>query len=948
MPNHFFFLRKVVSVLSLLALAAGTTHSKAAQSGASQTGRTRLRFDADWRFSPDTSAPEGLQVSEWKVQPATGLRGLTPNGIPNSVSTLSPAWKQAHIGDDQFNGRYGLAWFRSDLEEIRRLGSGQPIRRALHFESVDDNCIVFFNGKQLLKHEGWDDEFDVTLTRDWVEGGPNVLILLVENTGGTGGIMKPVTLQSGRPQQPDGSPSQPGFDDSAWRTVHLPHDYVVEGVFDSKQDPSHGSLAAGAAWYRKSFEVPAAAEGRSVWLDFDGIYRDAVVCLNGVELAHHPSGYMGFRVDISRSTLYGKKNLLAVHVNAHKQEGWWYEGGGIYRHVWLTTADPVHVAPWGVYIQSEVQGPEGAANPPSRLKIQVRLVNSSAKSADIELRSTIKAPNGAVVATVRTRSGIASGATTELEQSESLPASTLWSIEQPRLYTVHTAVIVAGKEIDSQETVFGIRTIRFDAQKGFFLNGKSVKIKGTCNHQDFAGVGIAMPDSLLTWRIRKLKEMGSNAYRCSHNPPAAELLDACDRLGMVVMDETRHLGDTYSPKTSSGTGYADLSDLKDMLQRDRNHPSIIMWSMCNEEGLQGSAEGAKIFKGMKDVVHQYDTTRPVTCAMNGGWGYGITNVEDLQGGNYNPGGYDDFHRKRPDIPFYGSETASTVSTRGIYANDAVRGYVSAYDVNFPGWAQTAEDAWRPIAERDYVAGGYVWTGFDYKGEPTPYVWPCINSHFGIMDECGFPKDNWFYYRAWWGDTPIVHILPHWNWTGSDMAAKPVSVWCHSNCEKVELFINGKSLGVKSVPKYGHVEWSVVYTPGTLTARGYNGTSVAATDRIETTGPPAALRLSTDRTTLWADGEDVTMVAVAVVDARGRVVPTANNLVKFTVSGASVVAGVGNGDASSHEPDRASQRRAFNGFCLAVVQAGESAGKGVLMASAEGLKSATIDINVTKR
>ena len=303
---------------------------------------------------------------------------------------------------------------------------------------------------------------------------------------------------------------------------------------------------------------------------------------------------------------------------------------------------------------------------------------------------------------------------------------------------------------------------------------------------------------------------------------------------MVVMDETRHLGDTYSPKTSRGTGYADLSDLKTLLLRDRNHPSIIMWSLCNEEGLQGSAEGARIFSAMKDVVHLYDSTRPVTCAMNGGWGYGISNVEDLQGCNYDPNGYDRFHRAHPQQPMYGSETASTVSTRGIYANDPVRGYVSAYDANYPGWAQTAEDAWRPIAERDFVAGGFVWTGFDYKGEPTPYAWPCINSHFGIMDECGFPKNNWWYYKAWWGDQPIVHLLPHWNWPGKE--GQNISVWCYSNCERVDLILNGKSLGEKPMPKYGHLEWQVPYAPGTLEAKAYTGSSVAAQDRVGNNRP----------------------------------------------------------------------------------------------------------------
>lgn len=939
-------LRTAGMVLCLVALAQAFGLAQAR----TKSARTHLCIDDDWRFAPDTSvAPAGDAVADWKVLAASGIQNLNIDALPAAVlgNLVNDGWRDARVGGDQFRGRYGLAWFRTNLRDTKTQAAG--VRRTLHFESVDDNCVVFVNGKRLLKHEGWDDEFDVDISSAWDPVGVNTLTLLVENTGGTGGIMKPVTMATGTPGAPDSGPSQPGFDDSRWRVVHLPHDFVVEGVFDPKQDPSHGSLAAGAAWYRKRLSVAPNAAHSSLWIDFDGIYRDAVVYLNGQQIANQPSGYIGFRVDISKAAHPGV-NVLAVHVNAHKQEGWWYEGGGIYRHVWFSATSSVHVAPWGAYVKCDVQGPETSPNPEARLRIETRVVNDSGETQNVIIKSTVNGPDGSAVLTEQSSAPMGAHSEQVIAQINTVSQARLWSIENPQLYRLHTEVIQNGKEVDSEDTSFGIRTIRFDADKGLFLNGKSVKIKGTCNHQDFAGVGIAMPDSLLYWRIKKLKEMGSNAYRCSHNPPAAELLDACDRLGMVVMDETRHLGDTYSPKTSRGTGYSDLSDLKAMLLRDRNHPSIIMWSMCNEEGLQGTQEGARIFSAMKEVVRQYDTSRPVTCAMNGGWGSGISNVEDLQGGNYNPGSYDEFHKSHPDQPFYGSETASTVSTRGIYQNDPVRGYVSAYDVNFPDWAQTAENAWRPIAEREYVAGGFVWTGFDYKGEPTPYAWPCINSHFGIMDECGFPKDNWFYYKAWWGDKPVVHILPHWNWPGKE--GQNVSVWCHSNCDRVELFLNGKSLGSKPMPKYGHLEWSVPYAAGALQARGYNtvgGGAVAARDHVETTGPPAALVLTTDRKTLTADGEDVTMVAVSVVDARGRVVPTADDLVQFTTSGgAAVVAGVGNGDASSHEPDRASQRHAFNGLCMAIVQAGDQTGETILTASAPGLKAASITIRVNRR
>ena len=406
---------------------------------------------------------------------------------------------------------------------------------------------------------------------------------------------------------------------------------------------------------------------------------------------------------------------------------------------------------------------------------------------------------------------------------------------------------------------------------GFFLNGKFVKLKGTCNHQDFAGVGIGMPDNLLYWRIKKLKEMGSNSYRCSHNPPTEALLDACDRLGMVVMDETRHLGDATGQKSDASTTYSDLSELNAMILRDRNHPSIIMWSMCNEEfAVQGTQHGADIFYAMKTRTLQFDTTRPITCAMNGGWGTGISLVEDLQGCNYNPGGYDSFHASFPSQPMFGSETASATTDRGIYANDSVNGYVSAYDT-------TAEASWQPVAVRPFVDGGHVWTGFDYKGEPSPYGWPCINSHFGAMDMCGLPKDAYYYYLAWWGNEPSVYIFPHWNWP---TPGQSVSVWCFANTDTVELFLNGVSQGAQAVPAFGHVSWSVPYAAGTLLVKGYTGGSLVASNQVSTTGAPAAIRLTTDRTTLTAGVEDLTVVYASVVDSQGRVVPLASNLVTF--------------------------------------------------------------------
>src|SRR6185369_249302 len=427
-----------------------------------------------------------------------------------------------------------------------------------------------------------------------------------------------------------------------------------------------------------------------------------------------------------------------------------------------------------------------------------------------------------------------------------------------------------GRPVDRDETTFGVRTVSFDADKGFFLNGKRVEIKGTCNHQDHAGVGAALPDRLQYFRIEKLKEMGSNAYRTSHNPPTPELLDACDKLGMLVMDETRMM-------SSNPEG---LSQLQRLVRRDRNHPCVFIWSLGNEEREQGTERGARIVSTMKRLVKSIDPTRLVTVAMNGRWGTGISSVLDVQGCNYYDGEIDAFHKKFPQQPMIGSETASTVCTRGIYENDKEKGYVSAYDVNRPSWGATAETWWKIYDQRQFQAGGFVWTGFDYRGEPTPYAWPCISSHFGIMDTCGFPKDNYYYYRAWWSGEPTLHIFPHWNWSGKE--GKEIEVWSHSNHDEVELFLNNQSLGRQKVQKNTHLMWKVKYSPGVLSAKGFRNGREVATTKIETTDPAAGILLSADRTSINADSEDVAIVTVAVVDAKGRVVPIADNEINFEV------------------------------------------------------------------
>ena len=647
------------------------------------------------------------------------------------------------------------------------------------------------------------------------------------------------------------TPSQPSFDVSDWRTVDLPHDWVVELPFQNDESlvsqgfkpVGRGYPATSIGWYRRVFDIPAEDHGRRLGLEFDGVFRDCLVALNGIYLGRNLSGYAPFRFDISDVANYGGSNVLLVRADATEHEGWFYEGAGIYRHAWLVKTAPVHVAPWGAFASAEVHG--GAAT----VTVRTQVENEADAAPVCRVVSTIADPAGKVVARAATPPAkVAAWSGQEFTQRIEVRSPALWSLERPQLYRLTTVIEANGAEVDRLETPFGIRSIRFDPDHGFFLNGERVELKGTCNHQDHAGVGSALPDRLQYYRVERLKGMGCNAYRTSHNPPTPELLDACDRLGMLVLDETRMMA-------SSEEGIGQFSR---MIRRDRNHPCVVAWSIGNEEWrVQGLEKGAFIAAAMKRLARQLDPTRLVTEAMNGDWGKGLSAVVDIQGFNYFVGDIDAYHRDHPHQPSLGTETASTVSTRGIYANDAVRGYVSAYDVNFPRWASTAERWWSYYDARPFLAGGFAWTGFDYRGEPTPYQWPCINSHFGILDTCGFPKDNFYYYQAWWGDAPVLHLFPHWNWPGKE--GQEIEVWCHTNLERVELFLNGTSQGAQDAKKDTHVMWKVPYAPGVLEARGSKGGQVVLTATRETTAAPAQIQLVADRPRIAADGEDVAVV-----------------------------------------------------------------------------------------
>ncbi|HVM47949.1 MAG TPA: beta-galactosidase GalA [Candidatus Acidoferrum sp.] len=694
-------------------------------------------------------------------------------------------------------------------------------------------------------------------------------------------------------------PADTTFSDADWRTLNLPHDWAVELPFDEKANGSHGFKPVGpdfptnsVGWYRRTFVLPKEDAGKRLWVEFDGAFRDSVVFLNGWCLGRQESGYSSFRYDITDVANCGGKNTLAVKVDASQTEGWFYEGAGIYRHVWLVKTGPIAVAPDGTFVFSEFRDnvPTGAAT----LHIQTTLLNTPTAPTGAVVKCEILAPDGNAVARARKSVHLGAQSQQEIRLTARVSAPVLWSPETPDLYRLRTTVESKGKVLDCTETTFGIRTVAFDANKGFLLNGKPYVLKGTCNHQDHAGVGAALPDRLQFFRVARLKEMGCNADRTSHNPPTPEFLDACDQLGMIVMDENRLLGS--APQ--------NLARMAGLVRRDRNHPSVCIWSIANEEfKVQTTAAGGRVAETMQALVKRLDPTRPVTYAANVGNEFkGINSVIEVRGWNYYIGAtnMDAYHAAHPRQPEVGTEQGSTVSTRGIYANDKVRGYVGSYDDNAPAWAHTAETWWSFFAPRPWLSGAFVWTGFDYRGEPTPYWWPCINSHFGIMDTCGFAKDNFYYYQSWWTDRPVLHLLPHWNWPGRE--GQEIDVRALSNCEEVELFLNGQSLGRQAMPKNSHLRWNVKYAPGTLSAKGYRAGQLIAETKVETTGAPAAVQLLPDRSTINADGEDVSIITVAVTDAQGRVVPVANNHVRFSIDGPGRLLGVGNGDPSCHEPD----------------------------------------------
>lgn len=740
------------------------------------------------------------------------------------------------------------------------------------------------------------------------------------------------------------------FVEKEWKTVNLPFDFVVDLPFAKEASHSHGYKMVGykypetsVGWYRKTFRVDKADLGKHFELLFDGIFRDSRVWVNGFYCGGERSGYLSQCYDITDYLNYGGDNIVCVRCDATLEEGWYYEGAGIYRHVWMTCTSPVHVENDGIFIRSVFRNGD-YSNPSVTVSAKVR--NMSHAEENVEVRVKILDADGKYVAESSLKKSdneaIKPSASKDFSCIVPMRNACLWSPATPYLYKAVTEVVKDGQVIDAKETMFGIREIVFDKDKGLLVNGQQIKIKGVNMHQDNTGVGTGIPDALQVWRIRQLKAFGCNAYRSSHNPMSPAMLDVCDSLGILVIDENR----------LSGTSEYAIGSMEKMIRRDRNHPSVILWSAGNEEwGIEWNEKGERIAARMRDYCHLFDPSREMTFATSGG-----PTVEvpvDVAGYNYimqNP--VEEHRANYPERKCYGSEETTGCGTRGVYFDDPEGRWMKALN-RAPNGKDSImnciERGWKFYAERPWAAGCFFWTGFDYRGEPNPLKFPAVDSQFGILDYAGFPKDEAWYLKAWWTDETVLHLLPHWNFAGHE--GETISVWAYSNCDEVELKANGKSMGRKIMPRYGHLEWNVEYQPGKLVAIGYKNGKKVKTEAVETTGKATAIALSADRTVIKADNKDVAVVTVALKDRKGRVVPTACDQLTLHVEGDMRILGTGNGDPACQDAERPTDAdarhfavKAFNGYARIFLQAGTKAGENALTVSAKDLNEKRIVIS----
>lgn len=749
-------------------------------------------------------------------------------------------------------------------------------------------------------------------------------------------------------------PYSPKFDASkwsaTWKNVNLPHDWVVDLPYAPEASHSHGYKTVGykypetsVGWYRKTFTVPHEDHGKHLYLQFDGIFRDARVWVNGFYLGHEPSGYATHTYDITEYLNYGEDNLITVRADATLEEGWFYEGAGIYRHVWLNKVAPVHVAPFGTFIYSTLEAPFDKA----LLTIETTVENSGLKGGDYRLRHILRDAEGKEVGRCEASGKALLPKERQLTTGQlQLDNPNLWSTDAPYLYTLLTEVYQEDKLVDTYTTVTGIRHVAFDADRGFFLNGRPLKLKGANMHQDHPGVGVGIPDALQIYRLKQLKSFGCNAYRSSHNPMTPEMLDACDSLGILVIEENRLVG----------VNEEHTRLLKRMIERDRNHPSIILWSIGNEEwGIEWEESGTRIAATMREYCHRFDPTRLVTAASSSG--PTILIPVDVAGYNYILQNPVEQHRKDyPQRCAYGSEETTGSGTRGIYFDAYDKGHMMAYNRKPNGpdsLLNCISRGWKFYDERSYLAGIFYWTGFDYRGEPTPMTFPATGTQFGILDYCGFPKDEAWYLKSWWTDEPVLHILPHWNLQGHE--GENIELWVYSNCDEVELTVNGKNLGRKTMPKNGHLSWTAIYQPGTVKAMGYKNGKKILTRNVETTGAPARISLTADRSVIRADNRDVAVFRVELQDKEKRFVPTACDDLAITVNGPVRILGVGNGDPAYQTTERPTdtntrtyQVKAFNGLAQVLLQSTGEAGEATLTVGAGSFPSVSFVLRLEER
>ncbi len=785
--------------------------------------------------------------------------------------------------------------------------------------------------------------------------------------------------------------SETDFDDKEWRVLNLPHDWAIEGDF-SKDNPSGtggGALPGGTGWYRKTFIPSNEDSDKIIRIDFDGIYMNSEVFINGQSLGKRPYGYISFGYDITPYLKWNEKNVIAVRVdNSEQPNSRWYSGCGIYRNVWLTKTNPVHVDEWGTYVTtSEI------SNDNATLNIVTTVQNSGKNNETVTLKSILNDMDGSIVAETESSVSVVAGQKSDVSHTLTISSPILWDTENPYLYSLVTEIIKDDKCIDRYTTTTGIRDFRFDAEKGFILNGKQTKINGVCMHHDLGCLGTAVNTRAIERQLEILKEMGCNGIRCSHNPPAPELLDLCDKMGFIVMDEAF---DMWRKKKTSHD-YARYfnewheKDLRDFILRDRNHPSIFVWSIGNEVLEQWSDAKADtlsleeanlilnfghsadmlakdgemsvnslLTKKLADFVRELDPTRPITAGCNEpnpGNHLFKSGALDIIGYNYHNVNIPDVPKNFPGKPFIITESNSALMTRGYYRMPSNEMFIwperwdkpfydesfscSSYENCHVPWGNTHEESIKLVRNNDFISGQYVWTGFDYIGEPTPYGWPARSSYFGIVDLAGFPKDVYYLYQAEWTNKQVLHLFPHWNWT----EGQEIDMWCYyNNADEVELFINGESQGIRNKDENNlHVVWRVKFVPGTVKVVARKGGNIIAEKEIHTAGDPYKIRLTPDRDIITADGKDLSFITVEVLDKDNNLCPLSENLINFEVKGNAFIAGVDNGCQTSMERFKDNKRKAFNGKCLVVLQNNGEIGTATLTANSNGLESSTIEI-----